>query len=112
MNGKALCSDLSITENVLEKLFGLRCRPASHPDPGQISPTLLYGFTSGSATSTGSSAHRFGLGLPTLAPVINDHQQAKSDADVNDDDYGYCCQVHLHTILTHCRGEGCREGEK
>lgn len=108
---EALYSDLSITENVLEKLLGLCCRLAAHPDRGQIFPTLLYGLTSGPATSTGSSGHWLGLGLPILAPVINNHQQAQSDADVNDDDYGYCSQVHLHTVLTHFRGreEGRRE---
>lgn len=74
--------------------------------------TQLYAFTSGPATSTGSSGHRLGLGLSILAPVINHHQQAQSDADVNDDDYGHCCQVHLHTILTHYRGRGRGEGEK
>lgn len=63
----------------------------------------LYGFTSGPATSTGSSGHRLGLGLPVLAPVINDHQQTQSNTDVNNDDYGYCGQVHFHTVLTHCR---------
>lgn len=68
--------------------------------------TQFYGFTSGPATSTGSSGHRLGLGLSSLAPVINDHQQAQSDTDVNNDDYGYCCQVHLHTVLTHCRAQG------
>lgn len=70
--------------------------------------TQLYGFTSGPASSPGSSGHRLALGLLILAPVINDHQQAQSDADVNDDDDGYCCQVHFHTALTHCRAQGWR----
>lgn len=67
---------------------------------------LYYGFTSGPATSAISSGHRLGLGLPILAPVINDHQQAQGDTDVNNDDYGDSGQVHLYTVLTHCRAQG------
>lgn len=65
----------------------------------------LYGLTPGPATGTGSSCHRFGLGLPILAPVINNHQQAQSDTDVDYDNCDHGHQIHLHAVLTHCRGQ-------
>jgi len=106
LNGGTLDRDLGIPKNMLKKRFGICCRLGAHPGPGEKSPDPALGFTSGPATSTSSSGHRLGLGLPFLAPVINDHQQAQSDADVNNDDYGYCCQVHLHAVLAHCRAQG------
>lgn len=53
------------------------------------------------AASTCSSCHRLGLGLSILAPVVNQQQQAQSDADVHYDNCGHRHHIHLHAVLTH-----------